>query len=669
MRRSLINLRRSDVRSKPVIKGYKKNNHIYKKRQRTLTEFKIPTATSLEVRKRNGMTVVVNDSDTAFVVDEEEEEEEDGGINLKSNESDLIEVYEETRVNESFDDEITAIEPVANKVAKQQQPTIEIIASQDEVMNISSESIVVEEEINSSTVTKIEEKEEEGDSIVCPICHMDMSSLELFEREAHCETCLEKRFTTEPSKKKKSLVVKTKESTKKSLSTATKKAKKVKPKPKLPIIKILTFQSGYKLVVDGFNYASDPTITKYFLSHFHSDHYIGLKKSWDNGTVYCSSVTSKLLQYKFKFPSDRIVELVNDQWVEIIDGIDVMIMDANHCPGASIFLFRERDGKMILHTGDFRVSSSLMDRIESKLPVRKFIDEIYLDTTYLNVGHCHPSQSRVIDITGRYIGDYFAQLNSSGTGGNGGGRNGNNNNILDKLMKRRNVKKRNVVLVGSYSIGKEKLALGISKFLNGEENGSIFIDINKDQLRSLFIQSEQILNLNDDGSQNVVDVHIVPLGIIKDDLKICEYIRRAYDNLTWLDVNLICLIPTGWTFQGHWAQRTLPPPTWEQKMQIVQGMVNEDEDEGFNEGWFKDQLSRRERSSHNKKLKDIGKFPRFNVPYSEHSSFNELIRFLSWDKIQWGQVIPTVNLDQLNDMREWFNVITHVKESRRKREV
>ncbi|KAJ2891045.1 repair protein PSO2 SNM1, partial [Coemansia aciculifera] len=115
----------------------------------------------------------------------------------------------------------------------------------------------------------------------------------------------------------------------------------------------------------------------------------------------------------------------------IVQGVYVTLVDAEHCPGAAIILFEiPVDGDTeellrIVHTGDFRASRRHVDQIACvfttpvTFPVMPLmlcdtarcreaadsgsvppIDYIYLDTTYLEPTYSFPCQRQVIATVG-----------------------------------------------------------------------------------------------------------------------------------------------------------------------------------------------------------------------------------------------------------------------------
>ncbi|XP_020099451.1 DNA ligase 6 [Ananas comosus] len=197
-----------------------------------------------------------------------------------------------------------------------------------------------------------------------------------------------------------------------------------------------------RFVVDGFRSAGDFSVS-YFLSHFHSDHYAGLNPSWCEGIIFCSEVTARLLKEILRVPHFFVVPLALGETVGI-DGWDVTLVDANHCPGAVQFLFkgpRGWDGQRnanparYVHTGDFRFCESM----KSDSNLREFVgsDAVFLDTTYCNPKFVFPSQEESVEYVVRTIRRIRDQ------------NKGSSESIL--------------FLIATYVVGKEKILLEISR--------------------------------------------------------------------------------------------------------------------------------------------------------------------------------------------------------------
>ena len=83
-----------------------------------------------------------------------------------------------------------------------------------------------------------------------------------------------------------------------------------------------------------------------------------------------------------------------------VNGIEVIVFDANHCPGSCMFMFIVGPSEIYLHTGDFRASpacGNLWKRLE---PYRAKIAKLFLDSTYLKPEYSFPPQHQIINKVG-----------------------------------------------------------------------------------------------------------------------------------------------------------------------------------------------------------------------------------------------------------------------------
>jgi DNA cross-link repair 1B protein len=147
------------------------------------------------------------------------------------------------------------------------------------------------------------------------------------------------------------------------------------------------------ILVDDFRHANG--VSSYFLTHLHADHTRGICKNWNNGIIYCSEVTLRLFNHKFKelcVPSRLLqsLELGVPHALELSNSMPatVTLVDANHCPGA-VMLVIEAHGRCIVHTGDCRWHSSM-----AQLPslFGKSVHTAFLDCTYAKPQYTFPSR-------------------------------------------------------------------------------------------------------------------------------------------------------------------------------------------------------------------------------------------------------------------------------------
>eukprot|EP00792_Barthelona_sp_PAP020_P005212 TRINITY_DN2552_c1_g3_i2.p1 TRINITY_DN2552_c1_g3~~TRINITY_DN2552_c1_g3_i2.p1 ORF type:complete len:410 (-),score=94.12 TRINITY_DN2552_c1_g3_i2:1901-3130(-) len=149
-------------------------------------------------------------------------------------------------------------------------------------------------------------------------------------------------------------------------------------------------------LVDAFKYKNIRT-KHYFLTHFHSDHYGGLTKAFNIGVIFCSKITSSILQKLYNISADCIQVIEHNETIDV-HHIKIRAFAANHCFGSLIFLF-EFPGKFYLHTGDFRYSPSnteFNDLFEYVNRDKTKLIDVYLDTTYFSSKFNHPSHEEIL---------------------------------------------------------------------------------------------------------------------------------------------------------------------------------------------------------------------------------------------------------------------------------
>ncbi|XP_062515435.1 DNA cross-link repair 1A protein-like isoform X2 [Corticium candelabrum] len=228
---------------------------------------------------------------------------------------------------------------------------------------------------------------------------------------------------------------------------------------------------GTNFTVDAFSYGIITDCTAYFLSHFHYDHYGGLKQGFKQ-PIYCSSPTANFVRTRLRVSTNYIHALPLNKPLTI-EGITVCLFDANHCPGSVMFLFQLPNGKRYLHTGDIRATPQ-MEQYELLMNPR--IDEVFLDTTYMDPYYCFPPQSDVIQ---------FAVATAK-----------------EAVM----INRKTLIVCGSYTIGKERIFVAIAQALHCS------IGVTKEKLNILqCLENDELMSLVTEDWYSS-RVHVLPMN-------------------------------------------------------------------------------------------------------------------------------------------------------------
>ncbi|RKP14001.1 beta-lactamase-like protein [Piptocephalis cylindrospora] len=439
---------------------------------------------------------------------------------------------------------------------------------------------------------------EEENSLTCPVCPLDLTTLSLEARQNHVLQCLEKEDNSEDvlftptlpndvpvqeagsqDQHQWSIVFKRPASDPINPTGTEKKRYKQSSSPiagpgngserrrkrACPFYKWIP---GTKVTVDAFAFGAIQECDAYFLTHFHSDHYGGLTKTWAHGPIFCSHVTANLVKGRLGVQEDWVKPLEMDRAIYIpeLKG-HVTLIEANHCPGSVLFLFELADQpgqekRAILHTGDFR---AIPDQIRHPSLRNRLLHTLFLDTTYLDPKYTFPPQTLV----------------------------------LEEIQRSYSSREKTLFLVGTYSIGKERVikavaqALGSKVWASGEKR-RILGWLQDDTLSSL---------LTTDPTE--AQVHCCGMWDLKEEA-LAEYLSAHVLKGTGY-TRLVAFRPTGWTFSPPKGRGEQTPDRVVLQAKRLTPQV-----------WI------------------------YPVPYSEHSSFRELQGFIR--SIQVERVIPTVGV-------------------------
>ncbi|KAG7492510.1 hypothetical protein MATL_G00014780 [Megalops atlanticus] len=311
---------------------------------------------------------------------------------------------------------------------------------------------------------------------------------------------------------------------------------------------------GTRFAVDAFQYGTIEGISAYFLTHFHSDHYSGLKKGFSQA-IYCNRITGNLVKSKLRV-EEQYIHILPMNTECTVEGVRVVLLDANHCPGAAMLLFLLPGGQTVLHTGDFRADPS-MERCPELLGRR--VHTLYLDTTYCSPEYSFPSQQEIITFAVNTAFECVA-LNP-----------------------------RTLVVCGTYAVGKEKVFLALAEVLGCR------ISMSRDKFNTMCcLESDRIRQLITT-DWNAAQIHLLPMMQLN-----FRSLQAHLGKFSATYDQILAFRPTGWTFNRQaGGVEDLQPE--------VQGNISI-----------------------------------YGIPYSEHSSYLEMKRFVQW--LRPLKIIPTVNV-------------------------
>lgn len=210
---------------------------------------------------------------------------------------------------------------------------VEYSSSGDKYFTTHQQSVLPESEPSDKNIDLYEKKQkfETNNTLERSIVSHNEDSEHIATDKDNGKTIKKEKSTV--NQKKKSQGYNFRDKTKKNATTPNTSSKaqnkshpvsKKRQKVVCPHYKII---EGTSLAVDAFRYGDIEKVEHYFLSHFHADHYIGLKKSF-NHNLYVSNITGRLVIELMKV-KEQYVHCLDINIPTIVDEVEVTALDAN----------------------------------------------------------------------------------------------------------------------------------------------------------------------------------------------------------------------------------------------------------------------------------------------------------------------------------------------------
>jgi DNA cross-link repair 1A protein len=296
-----------------------------------------------------------------------------------------------------------------------------------------------------------------------------------------------------------------------------------------------------------------------------------LKQKYPMTTHYCQLPTANLVHQNLGVEQKYLHPLPMNEPTVIFSkdkAVKVTLLDANHCPGAVMFLF-EIGNRRILHVGDFRWNQTIMldiPQIRALSTMNPRLDELYLDTTYCNPKYELPTQEEAI----------AAAID-----------------VASEEMQKSKRGSKTLFLFGSYTIGKEKIYLSVAQHLKQK----VYVDSRRLRILKALDWPDERMSIFTSKKEETC-LWVVPLGKVnfKDMPDFLEQANKskAGKALSAKYERVVGFRPTGWTYTAKDKKQTLLPCGKPKPSHLISSKTN-------------------------------GKFSVHGVPYSEHSSFPELV--------------------------------------------